>query len=116
MTDVRKKLEGQFKEENIGRAVKRVFKGVIIKSGARTEEDWTKQTQEYIGIQWKDAAESEQTLREYKLSVNTNKKRKIEITGPVDSDLDGSKDECRSDHTYSDTLITLTQEDHNYHR
>ena len=52
LTEVKKKLKGQFSGKEIGRAMKHVFKGTLVKS-VRSKEHWESLTKVCLGLQWK---------------------------------------------------------------
>jgi hypothetical protein len=52
LSEIEKKLRGQFSTQEIGRAMRKVFKGTIIKS-VRNIEFWAKITKLYMGVEWK---------------------------------------------------------------
>lgn len=51
LTDIEKKLKGKYTNQEIGRSMKQVFKGLMIKS-VRNKEFWAKITKLYMGVEW----------------------------------------------------------------
>jgi hypothetical protein len=68
LSEIEKKLRGQFSTQEIGRAMRKVFKGTIIKS-VRNKEFWAKITKLYMGVEWKGNENFQESRNQEAMSV-----------------------------------------------
>jgi hypothetical protein len=115
LSDIEKKLKGTYTKQEIGRAVKRVFKGTIIKT-ARNKEVWSKLSKVYLGLEWKQFNEFSTLVGETSSTSNASQINHSEILSEKQSKnndntgCDPKHDSVNLDHSY--TEIDLQESDH----
>lgn len=117
LTDIEKKLKGQYSVQEIGRAMKNVFKGTIIKS-VRNKEFWSKLTKLYMGVEWKPSVYDTCDTETVSCSSKTNKTN--ESSTMPENYIEGSDSSSNNihsmptslDHSYCNQDIQLRQSDH----
>ena len=120
LSDIEKKLSGKYSTQEIGRAMRNVFKGTIIKS-VRNKEYWAKLTKLYMGVEWKKSESiynyqgcDDSVISVEKSTSNSNQIQSVSETENNDSSVRCAMDSTQItlDHQYCNQDILLRNSDH----